>query len=210
MVSMSVLVSVCLSLCLRLCICLSFCLCVCIDLCVCMCLCIFVCLLPVHLNEYVIVNLTVYWYVCVCVSMCVDVCECGYACICVCVCVCVFLPQPKSLLPKNLNHNSTKPYKSYPNLNSTNRKFQTKLEPSQHEQVLEFLHVKPGKGSAFVRTKLKNLSNGGSLEKTFRGCFPFFVFLRRSYILVHFAFKFAGELVELWKTEMHESYYTYV
>ena len=35
-------------------------------------------------------------------------------------------------------------------------------------KVLEFLHVKPGKGSAFVRTKLKNLSNGGNLEKTFR------------------------------------------
>jgi len=145
-------------------------------------------------------------YVCLCVLMFVS----GYACICVCVCVCVYLPQPKSLLPKNLNHNSTKPYKSYPNLNSTNRKFQTKLEPSQHEQVLEFLHVKPGKGSAFVRTKLKNLSNGGSLEKTFRGCFPFFVFLRRSYILVHLAFKFAGELVEFWKTEMNESYRTYV
>jgi len=35
-------------------------------------------------------------------------------------------------------------------------------------KVLEFLHVKPGKGSAFVRTKLKNLSSGGNLEKTFR------------------------------------------
>jgi len=35
-------------------------------------------------------------------------------------------------------------------------------------RVLEFLHVKPGKGAAFVRTKLRNLTNGGSLEKTFR------------------------------------------
>mmetsp|Transcript_1612 Transcript_1612/g.2706 ORF Transcript_1612/g.2706 Transcript_1612/m.2706 type:complete len:241 (+) Transcript_1612:85-807(+) len=35
-------------------------------------------------------------------------------------------------------------------------------------KVLEFLHVKPGKGAAFVRTKLKNLSTGGNLEKTFR------------------------------------------
>ncbi len=35
-------------------------------------------------------------------------------------------------------------------------------------QVVEFLHVKPGKGSAFVRTKLKNLGTGNSVEKTFR------------------------------------------
>lgn len=35
-------------------------------------------------------------------------------------------------------------------------------------QVLEFQHVKPGKGAAFVRTKLKNIINGGVIEKTFR------------------------------------------
>lgn len=35
-------------------------------------------------------------------------------------------------------------------------------------QVIEFLHVKPGKGSAFVRTKLKNITTGNSMEKTFR------------------------------------------
>mmetsp|Transcript_4152 Transcript_4152/g.8111 ORF Transcript_4152/g.8111 Transcript_4152/m.8111 type:complete len:237 (-) Transcript_4152:77-787(-) len=35
-------------------------------------------------------------------------------------------------------------------------------------KVVEFLHVKPGKGSAFVRTKLRNLTTGGSIEKTFR------------------------------------------
>jgi elongation factor P len=34
--------------------------------------------------------------------------------------------------------------------------------------IVEFLHVKPGKGSAFVRTKLKNLKTGYSVEKTFR------------------------------------------
>ena len=33
--------------------------------------------------------------------------------------------------------------------------------------VVEFLHVKPGKGSAFVRTKLKNVITGAVLEKTF-------------------------------------------
>ncbi|TSB45402.1 elongation factor P [Alkalicoccobacillus porphyridii] len=35
-------------------------------------------------------------------------------------------------------------------------------------QVLEFQHVKPGKGAAFVRTKLRNLRNGNIQEKTFR------------------------------------------
>lgn len=34
-------------------------------------------------------------------------------------------------------------------------------------QVLEFMHVKPGKGSAFVRTKIKNIKNGGVVERTF-------------------------------------------
>jgi elongation factor P len=34
-------------------------------------------------------------------------------------------------------------------------------------QVLEFQHVKPGKGAAFVRTKLKDVINGGVIEKTF-------------------------------------------
>lgn len=34
--------------------------------------------------------------------------------------------------------------------------------------VVEFLHVKPGKGAAFVRTKLKNCETGNVMEKTFR------------------------------------------
>ena len=34
-------------------------------------------------------------------------------------------------------------------------------------QVVEFLHVKPGKGSAFMKTKLRNLRTGGIVEKTF-------------------------------------------
>lgn len=33
--------------------------------------------------------------------------------------------------------------------------------------VVEFQHVKPGKGAAFVRTKLKNLENGRTIDKTF-------------------------------------------
>ncbi len=35
-------------------------------------------------------------------------------------------------------------------------------------RVVEFLHVKPGKGSAFVRTKLKNVQSGNVMERTFR------------------------------------------
>ena len=35
-------------------------------------------------------------------------------------------------------------------------------------QVMEFQHVKPGKGAAFVRTKLRNVIDGGVVEKTFR------------------------------------------
>jgi len=34
--------------------------------------------------------------------------------------------------------------------------------------VVEFLHVKPGKGGAFVRTKLKKLLDGSGIDKTFR------------------------------------------
>ena len=34
-------------------------------------------------------------------------------------------------------------------------------------QVVEFLHVKPGKGSAFMKTKLRNMRTGGIVEKTF-------------------------------------------
>ena len=32
-------------------------------------------------------------------------------------------------------------------------------------QIMEFQHVKPGKGAAFVRTKLKNVISGGIIEK---------------------------------------------
>lgn len=35
-------------------------------------------------------------------------------------------------------------------------------------QIIEFQHVKPGKGAAFVRTKLKNVKSGGVIEKSFR------------------------------------------
>lgn len=36
-------------------------------------------------------------------------------------------------------------------------------------EVLEFQHVKPGKGGAFVRTTLHNVRSGGTVDRTFRG-----------------------------------------
>ena len=35
-------------------------------------------------------------------------------------------------------------------------------------QIVEFQHVKPGKGAAFVRTKIKNVITGAVLERTFK------------------------------------------
>ena len=54
-------------------------------------------------------------------------------------------------------------------------------------QVLEFQHVKPGKGSPFVRTKLKNLLTGGVVDRTFN----------------------AGEKIPLARVEKREMQYLY-
>lgn len=54
-------------------------------------------------------------------------------------------------------------------------------------QVIDFQHVKPGKGSAFVRTKLKNLLSGGTIERTFN----------------------AGERVPMARVERREMQYLY-
>ncbi|MBW2194930.1 MAG: elongation factor P, partial [Deltaproteobacteria bacterium] len=35
-------------------------------------------------------------------------------------------------------------------------------------EIVDFQHVKPGKGGAFVRTKLKNILTGGVIDRTFR------------------------------------------
>ena len=45
----------------------------------------------------------------------------------------------------------------------------TVIIDDQAYQVIDFLHVKPGKGAAFVRAKLKNVQTGATVEKTFRG-----------------------------------------
>ncbi|GIL74664.1 hypothetical protein Vretimale_2310 [Volvox reticuliferus] len=59
---------------------------------------------------------------------------------------------------------------------------------SQPYKVVEFLHVKPGKGAAFVRTKLKNFLTGGVVEKTFR----------------------AGEIVNTADVQKRDGQFTYV
>ena len=41
------------------------------------------------------------------------------------------------------------------------------LHKNKRMKVVEFLHVKPGKGPAFVRTKIRNLNTGRLLENTF-------------------------------------------
>jgi elongation factor P len=53
---------------------------------------------------------------------------------------------------------------------STNdmRPGQSIIVDSQIYNILEYQHVKPGKGKAFVKTKLKNISSGGVVDKTFR------------------------------------------
>ena len=42
------------------------------------------------------------------------------------------------------------------------------IEEGQVFQIIEFQHVKPGKGAAFVRTKIKNVRTGSVVERTFR------------------------------------------
>ena len=54
-------------------------------------------------------------------------------------------------------------------------------------QIIEFMHVKPGKGGAFVRSKLKNIRNGKTVDQTFR----------------------AGEKVETARVERREMQYLY-
>ncbi len=49
------------------------------------------------------------------------------------------------------------------------RNGQTLLVDGEVWQVVDFQHVKPGKGAAFVRTKLKNLKTDALVERTFKG-----------------------------------------
>ena len=60
--------------------------------------------------------------------------------------------------------------------------------------ITEFQHVKPGKGGAFVRTRLKNLKTGRTLEKTFRSgerVEPVFV----EKVKMQFLYRQGGEII---------------
>nr|AFK47180.1 unknown [Lotus japonicus] len=77
-------------------------------------------------------------------------------------------PSNPSLLP--MRNPSSKPrfFKIYA-LTSNDIKVGSNVEVDGAPwRVLEFLHVKPGKGAAFVRTKLKNYLTGNTVDKTFR------------------------------------------
>src|SRR5213083_2163083 len=52
------------------------------------------------------------------------------------------------------------------NTNDLKRGMTLDLEGTLY-QIIEFQHVKPGKGGAFVRTKLRNLRTGGVVDRTF-------------------------------------------
>jgi len=63
------------------------------------------------------------------------------------------------------------------------------VEIDQHPyKIVEFLHVKPGKGAAFVRSKIKSYLTGNTVERTFR----------------------AGETIDLANIEKKECQFTYV
>ncbi|KAJ0088717.1 hypothetical protein Patl1_31547 [Pistacia atlantica] len=67
---------------------------------------------------------------------------------------------------------SLRPLPKYPRiyaLSSNDIKVGTNIEVDGAPwRVLEFLRVKPGKGAAFVRTKMRNYVTGNTVEKTFR------------------------------------------
>ncbi|TKY65673.1 Elongation factor P [Spatholobus suberectus] len=73
-----------------------------------------------------------------------------------------------SLLPMRTPSSKSRFLKVYA-LSSNDIKVGTNLKVDGAPwRVLEFLHVKPGKGAAFVRTKLKNYITGNTVDKTFR------------------------------------------
>ena len=69
-------------------------------------------------------------------------------------------------------------------------------------EIIEFQHVKPGKGAAFVRTKLKDIINGGVTETTFRPTekFPQVRIDRKDY---QYLYK-DGEMYSFMDTETYE------
>ncbi|KAL1360108.1 hypothetical protein HN51_005451 [Arachis hypogaea] len=80
-----------------------------------------------------------------------------------------FSSNPSLLPMRTPSSSSTTRFLRIYALTSNDIKVGTNLEVDGAPwRVLEFLHVKPGKGAAFVRTKLKNYVTGNTVEKTFR------------------------------------------
>lgn len=78
-------------------------------------------------------------------------------------------PGGASLLPRLAQTAAQRRSRTALGLNTSDFKNGMTLElDGVPSRLLEFLHVKPGKGSAFVRTKVKNLVNGSVQERTFR------------------------------------------
>lgn len=73
------------------------------------------------------------------------------------------LAQPRHP-PRLPPHPPTPPHHTHP----THSHAPTPTKQTKQTHKTEFLHVKPGKGAAFVRSKLKNLLTGNSNERTFR------------------------------------------
>ncbi|CAI8612935.1 unnamed protein product [Vicia faba] len=77
-------------------------------------------------------------------------------------------PSPSNFRIRNPPSSNPRFFKIYA-VSSNDIKVGTNIEVDGSPwRVLEFLHVKPGKGAAFVRTKLKNYLSGNTVEKTFR------------------------------------------
>ncbi|BBN07234.1 elongation factor P [Marchantia polymorpha subsp. ruderalis] len=77
--------------------------------------------------------------------------------------------SPIGVIPRTLTRLSVSPSVGVWALSSNEFRNGTNIEiDGAPWKILEFLHVKPGKGAAFVRTKLRNYVTGNTVDRTFR------------------------------------------
>uniref|UniRef100_A0A061R3J4 Elongation factor P n=1 Tax=Tetraselmis sp. GSL018 TaxID=582737 RepID=A0A061R3J4_9CHLO len=79
--------------------------------------------------------------------------------------------RPRALIAQRPRHNR-RPLEVLDITSNDLKNGMTLLIDGAPWRVMEFLHVKPGKGSAFVRSKIKNYITGNTVEKTFRAGEP--------------------------------------
>jgi elongation factor P len=77
------------------------------------------------------------------------------------------IPLPKSPAPKACHHKNKGKETNMATMADIRNGMVIEFKDDLYE-VIEFLHVKPGKGPAFLRSKLKNIRTGRVLENTFR------------------------------------------